>query len=63
MFMWVKSEGLVVVVDFVYWLKSGLFILVKLVIEEVLLIIGYVFISVVVYMSYVVVYEMFLILL
>lgn len=63
MFMWVKSEGLVVVVDFVYWLKSGLFILVLLVIEEVLLIIGYVFISVVVYMSYVVVYEMFLILL
>lgn len=63
MFMWVKSEGLVVVVDFVYWLKSGLFILVLLVFEEVLLIIGYVFISVVVYMSYVVVYEMFLILL
>lgn len=59
-FTWAKSEGLVAVVDFVHWLKSGPFIPAKSVIEEVPLTIGHAPTSAAVYMSHVVVYEMFL---
>ena len=59
-FTWAKSEGLVAVVDFVHWLKSGPFIPVTSVNENVPLTIGQAPTNAAVYMSHVVVYEMFL---
>ena len=59
-FTWAKSEGLVAMVDFVHWLKSGPFIPVTSVNENVPLTIGQAPTNAAVYMSHVVVYEMFL---
>ena len=57
---WAQSEGLVAVVDFVHWLKSGSFIPMKSVKEQVPLTIGQSPTNAAVYMSHVVVYDMFL---
>lgn len=59
-FTWAQSEDLVAVVDFVHWLKSGPFIPVTPVTEEVPLTIGQAPTNIAVCMSHVVVYEMFL---
>lgn len=59
-FTWAQSEDLVAVVDFVHWLKSGPFIPVTPVTEEVPLTIGQAPTNIAVYMSHVVVYERFL---
>lgn len=59
-FTWAQSKGLVAVVDFVHSLQSGPFIPVTSVTEEVPLTIGQAPTNAAVYMSHVVVYEMFL---
>lgn len=59
-FTWAQSESLVAVVDFVHWLKSGSFTPVTSVTEEVPLTIGQAPANAAVYISHVVVYEMFL---
>ena len=59
-FTWAQSEGLVAVVDFVHWLKSGPFIPMTPITEEVPLTIGQAPNNAAVYMSHVTVYEMFL---